>query len=745
MYSKWVNILLCILLSSGYCLANNDVETFLENFENNKNHTVLTGHIDSLTIIRGNAEFYLGKGELTLFDFGWDKPSALVFDGNVRFKYIPPNEIERYQLHKFTGKDMLEGEFEDIAIFYTVELTNFPDTLMFTRKKANKKTWWKMQTARKTAFAHFHKFIQNRLLIDITSEKQGIFFWADFKLKKYDHYIFCEDLSYDDQYRLFRLRADFRGKYADTYSGYSDDYRLVSERNVLPIDITHYVINTVIDRGGKMSINCRVHFKTLIDNEKFLYFRWTDKNEIKSVMDSNNDTLKSIYNDDEYGFGLLLNKPISLGRDDYIEISFESKTMIKAWGTYFIRGQTFWYPRNIIRDKATYEITYDCSEDFTVISCGNLLESKKEDGRLFTKWSLVDPVSYISFNIGLFDKKDFLRENMPPVYFYYSKELLNEGQLERSGFDIASALSFFSKLFGPCPFDNINVTEIPFFHGQGSPGLIHLTWASIYTNISVTKGTFEQFRAHEVAHQWWGHIVNYESYRDIWITEGLAEFCGLIFYHDHFDDIDAYENILWNWKRNIIGGGDADSEGSKAGPVVLGRRLNSFKSDDYGVLVYTKGAYIFHMLRYLLHDFSTDSDEKFITLLRDIIDKYRDRPITTRGLQEIIEEHVQADMDWFFNQWVYGIHIPKYTFSYTTKQTPDNKYQVTCHLKQEDVPDDFQMPVPITVYFTNDKFTNLRIWVDKPEQDIDLPLLPMKPEKIVFNTNDAVLCKVNSK
>ena len=34
---------------------------------------------------------------------------------------------------------------------------------------------------------------------------------------------------------------------------------------------------------------------------------------------------------------------------------------------------------------------------------------------------------------------------------------------------------------------------------------------------------------HEVAHQWWGNLVTWHSYRDQWICEGLANYISLLF------------------------------------------------------------------------------------------------------------------------------------------------------------------------------------------------------------------------
>ena len=34
---------------------------------------------------------------------------------------------------------------------------------------------------------------------------------------------------------------------------------------------------------------------------------------------------------------------------------------------------------------------------------------------------------------------------------------------------------------------------------------------------------------HELAHQWWGGVISWETYRDEWITEGGAQFSALLY------------------------------------------------------------------------------------------------------------------------------------------------------------------------------------------------------------------------
>lgn len=754
-----------------------EVETFIENFEYGNEQMVLVGQIDSLSIVRGQFEFHLGKGELTLFDFGGGIPCAMVFKGPVHFIYSPPDEIERYQLNKFTGKDTLDSKFDDITFFYTVELNNLPDTTKFIRQPIPKKAWEQFEQTAKDALYFSGFYLPNFLVGSLMTGNIGSFLYADIQMDNFNHLAFYENPELDDKYKIVKMLRRAGLKTIDVYGGFSEDNVLPIFKGLMPIDVTHYEINSKIDVGGKMTSQCRIHYSPLKDGRQHLRFEWYYKNEPLAALDSKGDTLQIIHKKEEYGLGIILNKPTVIGQDDFIDIVFKCDVLRNFWGVFYIDGQTYWYPGNPFWDRATYDLKYDCVIDYEVVSCGVLVDSTFNNDRCITHWKVETPVNYISFNLGFFESKLFSEEGIPPVKVFIAKnmrhdkmaeylmlvygELSSADMIGQIGFDVTNSLTFFSYLLGPCPFNTINVTEIPFYSGQSSPGLIHLSWWTFQSGSS--GGGHHMFRAHEVSHQWLGHIIDYASYRDTWIIEGLAEYCAYAYFEKVAVDRHLIKLTLEDWQRQIILGGDVQvystnienagientmtviSEGHIAGPLVLGPRLNSSKSYDYNTLVYAKGAYIFHMLRYLFHDYKTDSDEDFKAFLRDVLEQYKDRPITTEDLKSALEEHLQTDMTWFFNQWVYGIDIPTYTFSYATEKTPDGQFQVTCHVKQENVPADFKMVVPLTVVFEGDQFAHLKYWVDQPETDIQLPPLPLEPKKIDFNTYDAVLCKVNYK
>jgi aminopeptidase N len=136
------------------------------------------------------------------------------------------------------------------------------------------------------------------------------------------------------------------------------------------------------------------------------------------------------------------------------------------------------------------------------------------------------------------------------------------------------------------------------------------------------------------------------------------------------------------------------------------------------------------------------NEDRFTNMLRDFYGSFAGARASTEDFQKVVAKHAGIDMDWFFKQWVYGAEIPEYRFSYKLEQTPEDKYLAHCKIEQREVPGDFQMAVPVLVDFGKQGLARVRLLAKGPVTKVDLPLLPMKPDKIVFNDLESVLCEV---
>jgi aminopeptidase N len=130
--------------------------------------------------------------------------------------------------------------------------------------------------------------------------------------------------------------------------------------------------------------------------------------------------------------------------------------------------------------------------------------------------------------------------------------------------------------------------------------------------------------------------------------------------------------------------------------------------------------------------------------MSDFYQRYFGQTATTRQFKQVVEEHIGASMDWFFDQWVYGSAIPTYHFSYNLYELDNGEYEATVRVRQENVPDDFQMIVPIHLDFGEAGSALVPIAVIGPFTQQVLPRLPMKPDAITFNPFESVLAETKT-
>ncbi|HVQ36802.1 MAG TPA: M1 family aminopeptidase, partial [Pyrinomonadaceae bacterium] len=206
---------------------------------------------------------------------------------------------------------------------------------------------------------------------------------------------------------------------------------------------------------------------------------------------------------------------------------------------------------------------------------------------------------------------------------------------------------------------------------------------------------------HEVAHQWWGHTLGWDSYHDQWMSEGFAEFSASLYVQYVRRDINKFIEFWENQRKLIVDASPAtrDRKPYTVGPVTQGYRLNNGKTGGVAqFLIYPKGAYILHMIRMMMYE-EQSGDARFKVMIKDFIQSHFNKDISTEDFKAAVEKHITQEMDltrngkmdWFFNEWVYGTEMPSYRFDYQVSSDGTLSGKIT----QSGVSKDFAMLVPL--------------------------------------------------
>ena len=263
---------------------------------------------------------------------------------------------------------------------------------------------------------------------------------------------------------------------------------------------------------------------------------------------------------------------------------------------------------------------------------------RKTRTSILTKYELQHPVALVTFALAPFQRHTEMVKwekggigDPTPLEF---SSLAGSVMPIKEDFIMAeldNSLRYFTSFFGKYPYPTFGAAFHPFRFGQGFPTLL-----MIPATDRANRHTYA-FIAHETAHQWWGDIVTWRSYRDQWLSEGFAEYSGMLYTglrsgpQSREDLINLARESLKQPPETLSGIGKGRLV--DVGPIILGHRLNTTKTfGAYQALIYNKGALVLRMLHFLFTDPDTGKGDAFFAMMSDFVNRYRDALCVDRRL-----------------------------------------------------------------------------------------------------------------
>ena len=139
-------------------------------------------------------------------------------------------------------------------------------------------------------------------------------------------------------------------------------------------------------------------------------------------------------------------------------------------------------------------------------------------------------------------------------------------------------------------------------------------------------------------------------------------------------------------------------------------------------------------------------------MMQDFVKTYANTAATTEDFKSMVEKHMTGgmravngvNMDWFFDEYVYGTQLPNYHFDYTRfEPNPAGDMVFSFKLTQSGVDDKFRMLVPIYLEMNEGKSMFLGRAVisgnGSLQQKITLTGLKTAPRRALINYYDDIL------
>lgn len=497
---------------------------------------------------------------------------------------------------------------------------------------------------------------------------------------------------------------------------------------------------------------------------------------------------------------VILPETAKAGQKLELEFVYGGEVLAEAGnGLLYVGARGTWYPNRGL-EMADFDLQFTYPQEWTLVATGKPAPVSPErgsasDGQQVSRWVSDRTIPVAGFNLGKYKvatervgnvtveayaargvEKDFPKariaviESNPadPIKRPPQAIIPSDPSPTATGGAVASAgaraIQYFSDRFGPYPYSHLALTQMPGRDSQGWPGLVFLSSFAFLTDQEREQLHFPRYRillqqsipAHETAHQWWGDLVTWSSYRDQWLSEGLANYCALMMLQEK--NPSGFHEVMEKYRADLV---EKDKDGNspmEAGPVTLGTRLLSSRSPDaYEAVSYGRSTWLFHMLRTMLNDAAAQErgrgqsaktgTEPFVAALRKVRERYEGKAISTRELIDVFAEDLPAalrwehknSLDWFLDGWINGVALPRLELKGVKLVPKGAGITVTGTILQKDAPQDLVTSVPVYAVIQGRQPEFLgRVFADGDESSFRLSA-PAGTRKIVLDPNQTIL------
>lgn len=689
------------------------------------------------------------------------------FSGVVHVKFRPAVDLERKQMRRFFEEEEIDRTYENVTLLFGEGLYNViiehiqptADTLSDRDKNNSQKDlWWLTKDENQ-----YYAFWTLKSLIDPAGSQ---FLTAGFSSDGSDRIFYIYNPFEREEVRLLKHYWYWHtgGEFMETvcsYSVYADDSHAGINGVAKPdIKINHYDIDAVINSRDSLIAVVDMTCEMLAPSSQMLEFFLHPDLWIDGVIDMNGGKLafqRYKKNDNKSRpLYVLLEREYHAGDTLNLRFYYRGIPSKKYEGRLYVTPGANWYPTTYYGNRASFDMVFHTPKSLKLTAPGSQLDSRISGDTLISQWRVDIPARNISFSLGLMNKYEYRTEGLPLVEIYFDDELHKDiarnlskvinpegtGLQEYVSEDIINAIKLFTDYFGPYPYGPMRISETMAMHGEAFPGFIHLGVSGWFKGDE--DGYVSASRAHETAHQWWGVSVDYETYHDQWLSEGFAEYCGLMYVQAGFGNekflkqLRDYRDNIFSLRKYLLG------SGGESGSIAMGyRTLSAETPEDYGPIVYEKAAFCLHMLRNMLIDLKTMKEDAFFSMMSEFYQTFRGRSVSTADFKKITDKYFGMDMSWFFEEWIYGSELPTYSLTYRFEKDDRGKYIAVCNVKTEGVGENFKMFVPLEIETEKDVKAYVRVLIEGTDFTFTLPGLPKIPRSIRLNPFESVLAKVN--
>ena len=480
--------------------------------------------------------------------------------------------------------------------------------------------------------------------------------------------------------------------------------------------------------------------------------------EIYDVFDATGKTLEHEYN----GSKLVVDLEQTYNRDQTVTITIDyvaqpsalpeggSTAITSDKGLFFInpRGEEANKPRQIWtqgetehnskwfptidkpNEQLTHQISITVEEEFVTLSNGTKISSRSNPsiGMRTDTWKMDMPHAPYLVMIAVGDFA-VVTEEVDGLLLEYYVEKEYEPYAKQIFAHTPEMIRYFSDLLDyPYPWDKYSqiITR------DYVSGAMENTTAVIFgdfiqkTDRELIDDNNDYIVAHELFHHWFGDLVTVESWANLTLQEGFANYSEHL-WQEYKYGLDAAGYQRNNEKQGYL----ASIMQSGTHPLIhygYGDKEEMFDGHSYN-----KGGLVLHMLRKEI------GDDAFFEGLNKYLNDNVHSAVEVDELRMAFEDVTGLDLQWFFDQWYMSAGHPNLELAYDYDAVAKELIvSVDQTQNTESAKAIFQLPVTLSVYNAAGKEVQYDFTIDERSYEVALAL-EEEPALIVFDRYDHLL------
>jgi hypothetical protein len=579
------------------------------------------------------------------------------------------------------------------------------------------------------------------------------------------------------------------------------------------VSVSQYKIRARVAPPTKLEAEAWLHLEVREGGQRAVLFELSRFLQVAKV-EADARPLESIHNQALEGTQLarrgndlvavVFPQPLRAGQQIDLHFVYGGDVLSEAGaGLLYVGERGTWYPNRGL-EMSRFDLQFSYPADWTLVATGKKVDGASPEvrpGEQSSHWISDRPMPVAGFNLGKYSHvtakagdiqveayatasvertfpqgttaavapepvepyrvgspNEITIATVPPSPARHAQAVANSS---------ASAADFFAHRFGPYPYTGLSLTQMPGNVSQGWPSLIFLSSFSFLApedksqlHMSpVVKIMSDLIIGHETAHQWWGDLVSWKSYRDQWVFEALANYSALLMLES--ESPQHFRLVMEKYRQDLLGKNRDGAPLADAGPVTFGTRLNcSHFPAGYEAISYGRGTWLFHMLRSMLRDAERESrgraaslsdaqaDALFMHALGKVRERFQERAINTREFLQVFEEELppslryegRKSLDWFYEGWINGTALPRLELQSVKYLPKPDGVNVIGTILQKDAPKELVTAVPVYAVLAGKNVLLGQVFADGPETSFRLPA-PAGTRKVVLDPYQTILTR----